>query len=112
MFHVLSYVRPFAFPRWAIRAIRVIRTFRTFRTFRIFRIFRFFQAFRGHPGSSGSSGSSGPCYGLLYGMKKGAEAYSLVIPRHRGDSHLYTSTPSIVPRVGLEPTRPFRARRF
>ena len=48
----------------------------------------------------------------IYGMKKGAEAYSLVIPRHRGDSHLYTSTPSIVPRVGLEPTRPFRARRF
>lgn len=40
MFHVLFYVRPFAFPRWAIRAIRVIRTFR------IFRIFRFFQAFR------------------------------------------------------------------
>lgn len=37
MFHVLSYVRPFAFPQWAFRAIRVIRTFR---------IFRFFQAFR------------------------------------------------------------------
>ena len=34
MFHVLSYVRPFAFPQWAFRAIR------------IFRIFRFFQAFR------------------------------------------------------------------
>ena len=37
MFHVLFYVRPFAFPRWVFRAFRVIRTFR---------IFRFFQAFR------------------------------------------------------------------
>ena len=109
MFHVLFYVRPFASPRWAIRAIRIIRIFRFFQVFQVFQAFR---VIRGHPGSSGSSGSSGPCYGLLYGMKKGAEAYSLVIPRHRGDSHLYTSTPSIVPRVGLEPTRPFRARRF
>ena len=39
MFHVLFYVRPFAFPRWAIRVIR------TFRAIRIFRIFRIFQAF-------------------------------------------------------------------
>lgn len=37
MFHVLFYVRPLAFPRWAIRAIR------TFRIFRIFRFFRFIQ---------------------------------------------------------------------
>ena len=40
MFHVLFYVRPFAFPRWAIRVIRVIRTFRTFRFFRFFQVFR------------------------------------------------------------------------
>ena len=37
MFHVLSYVRPFAFPRWAFRAFRVIRTFRIFRIFRFIR---------------------------------------------------------------------------
>ena len=97
MFHVLSYVRPFASPRWAFRAIRVIRTFRTFRVIRFIWFFRFIRTM---------------LRATIYGMKKGAEAYSLVIPRHRGDSHLYTSTPSIVPRVGLEPTRPFRARRF
>ena len=94
MFHVLFYVRPFAFPRWAIR---VIRTFRIFRIFQAFRFFRFIRTM---------------LRATIYGMKKGAEAYSLVIPRHGGDRHLYTSTPSIVPRVGLEPTRPFRARRF
>ena len=43
MFHVLFYVRPFAFPRWAIRAIRVIRTFRIFRIFQAFRFFRFIR---------------------------------------------------------------------
>lgn len=37
MFHVLFYVRPLAFPRWAIRAIR------TFRFFRFFRVFRFIR---------------------------------------------------------------------
>ena len=42
MFHVLFFVRPFASPRWAIRAIRVIRTFR------IFRIFQAFRFIRGH----------------------------------------------------------------
>ena len=40
MFHVLFYVRPFAFPWWAIRAIRVIRTFQVFRIFRFFRFIR------------------------------------------------------------------------
>ena len=40
MFHVLFYVRPFAFPRWAIRAIRVIRTFRIFRFIWFFRFIR------------------------------------------------------------------------
>ena len=34
MFHVLFYVRPFAFPRWAFRVIRTIRTFRFFRFIR------------------------------------------------------------------------------
>ena len=43
MFHVLFYVRPLAFPRWAIR---VIRTFRIFRIFQAFRVFQVFQAFR------------------------------------------------------------------
>ena len=104
MFHVLFYVRPFAFPRWAIRVIRVIRTFRIFRIFQAFQAFRFIRGHLVHPDHAAGY--------YVYGMKKGAEAYSLVIPRHRGDSHLYTSTPSIVPRVGLEPTRPFRARRF
>lgn len=37
MFHVLFYVRPLAFPRWAIRAIR------TFRFFRFFRVIRFIR---------------------------------------------------------------------
>ena len=37
MFHVLFYVRPFAFPRWAIR---VIRTFRIFRFFQVIRFIR------------------------------------------------------------------------
>ena len=32
MFHVLFYVRPFAFPRWAFRAIRVIRVIWFIRT--------------------------------------------------------------------------------
>ena len=40
MFHVLSYVRPFASPRWAIRAIRIIRTFRIFRFIWFFRFIR------------------------------------------------------------------------
>ena len=40
MFHVLSYVRPFAFPRWAFRVIRVIRTFRIFRIFQAFQVIR------------------------------------------------------------------------
>ena len=40
MFHVLFYVRPFAFPRWAFRVIRVIRTFRIFQTFRVTWFFR------------------------------------------------------------------------
>ena len=40
MFHVLFYVRPFAFPRWASRAIRVIRTFRIFRFIWFFRFIR------------------------------------------------------------------------
>ena len=40
MFHVLFYVRPFAFPRWAIRVIRVIRTFRIFRVIWFFRFIR------------------------------------------------------------------------
>ena len=43
MFHVLFYVRPLAFPPWAIRAIRIFRTFRFFRIFRIFQVFRAFQ---------------------------------------------------------------------
>ena len=43
MFHVLFYVRPFAFPRWAIRAIRVIRTFRIFRFIWFFRFIRFIR---------------------------------------------------------------------
>ena len=46
MFHVLFYVRPFAFPRWAFRAIRVIRIFRIFRFFRIFQAFRVIRIFR------------------------------------------------------------------
>lgn len=46
MFHVLFYVRPFAFPRWAIRAIRVIRTFRIFRFFQAFRVIWFFRFIR------------------------------------------------------------------
>lgn len=46
MFHVLFYVRPFAFPRWAIRAIRVIRVIRTFRTFRVIRVIWFFRFIR------------------------------------------------------------------
>lgn len=40
MFHVLFYVRPFASPRWAIRAIRAIRIFRIFRIFQAFRFIR------------------------------------------------------------------------
>lgn len=40
MFHVLFYVRPFAFPRSAIRAIRAIRIFRFFRIFQAFRFIR------------------------------------------------------------------------
>lgn len=88
------------FSPWAIRFIRTFRTFRIFRIFQTFRVTWFFRTIRTMLRAT------------IYGMKKGAEAYSLVIPRHRGDSHLYTSTPSIVPRVGLEPTRPFRARRF
>ena len=43
MFHVLFYVRPFAFPRWAIRAIRVIRTFRTFWVIRVIWFFQFIR---------------------------------------------------------------------
>lgn len=46
MFHVLSYVRPFAFPRWAIRAIRVIRTFQVFQVFWVIRVFRVIWFFR------------------------------------------------------------------
>ena len=37
MFHVLSYVRPFAFPQWAFRAIRVIQAFRFIWFFRFIR---------------------------------------------------------------------------
>ena len=40
MFHVLFYVRPFAFPQWAFRAIRAIRIFRFFRFFQAFQAFR------------------------------------------------------------------------
>lgn len=40
MFHVLFYVRLFAFPRWAFRAIRIFRIFRFFQAFRIFRFIR------------------------------------------------------------------------
>ena len=46
MFHVLFYVRPFAFPRWAFRAIRVIRVIRIFRFFQAFQVFRFFRFIR------------------------------------------------------------------
>lgn len=46
MFHVLFYVRPFAFPRWAIRVIRFIRTFRIFRFFQAFRVIWFFRFIR------------------------------------------------------------------
>ena len=46
MFHVLFYVRPFAFPRWAIRAFRAIRVIRTFRIFRFFQAFRIFRFIR------------------------------------------------------------------
>ena len=46
MFHVLFYVRPLAFPRWAFRAIRVIRTFRIFRIFQAFRVIWFFRFIR------------------------------------------------------------------
>ena len=41
MFHVLFYVRPFAFPRWAIRAIRTFRIFQAFRVSRVIWFFRF-----------------------------------------------------------------------
>ena len=34
MFHVLFYVRPFAFPQWAFRAIRIFRFFRVIWFFR------------------------------------------------------------------------------
>ena len=34
MFHVLSYVRPFAFPQWAFRAIRIFRVIWFFRFIR------------------------------------------------------------------------------
>ena len=40
MFHVLFYVRPFAFPRWAFRAIRIFRTFRIFQAIRFIRLIR------------------------------------------------------------------------
>ena len=40
MFHVLSYVRPFAFPQWAFRAIRIFRIFRFFQVFRVIRFIR------------------------------------------------------------------------
>lgn len=43
MFHVLFYVRLFAFPRWAFRAIRIFRTFRIFRFFQAIRFFRFIR---------------------------------------------------------------------
>ena len=46
MFHVLFYVRPFAFPRWAFRAIRVIRAIRIFRFFQAFRVIWFFRFIR------------------------------------------------------------------
>ena len=46
MFHVLFYVRPFAFPRWAFRAIRVIRVIRIFRFFQAFQVFWFFRFIR------------------------------------------------------------------
>lgn len=46
MFHVLFYVRPFAFPRWAFRAFRVIRIFRIFRFFQVFQVFRVIWFFR------------------------------------------------------------------
>ena len=46
MFHVLFYVRPFAFPQWAFRVIRVIRTFRIFRIFQPFRVTWFFRTIR------------------------------------------------------------------
>ena len=37
MFHVLFYVRPFAFPRWAFRAIRIFRIFQAFRVILVIR---------------------------------------------------------------------------
>ena len=43
MFHVLFYVRPFAFPRWAIRVIRIFRFFRFFQAFRVIWFFRFIR---------------------------------------------------------------------
>ena len=46
MFHVLSYVLPFAFPRWAIRAIRIFRLFRFFQVFQAFRVIWFFRFIR------------------------------------------------------------------
>ena len=46
MFHVLSYVLPFAFPRWAIRAIRTFRIFRIFRFFQVIRVIWFFRFIR------------------------------------------------------------------
>ena len=46
MFHVLSFSRPFAFPRWAIRAIRVIRVIRIFQAFWVIRVIWFFRFIR------------------------------------------------------------------
>lgn len=46
MFHVLFYVRPFAFPRWAFRIIRIIRIFRIFQVFRVIWFFRFIRFIR------------------------------------------------------------------
>lgn len=46
MFHVLFYVRPFAFPRWAFRVIRTFRIFRFFQAFRFIRVIWFFRFIR------------------------------------------------------------------
>ena len=43
MFHVLFYVRPLAFPRWAIRFFRFFRFFRIFQVIRVIWFFRFIR---------------------------------------------------------------------
>ena len=43
MFHVLFYVRPFAFPRWAIRVFQAFQAFWVIRVIWFFRFFRFIR---------------------------------------------------------------------